>query len=144
MRFLAPEFEAALPQTFHNGPGCPWRYAGIEGIARVYFVRLGINSQLYIKVNSSIVPKGTGAADSVRASLIDSEGKPLSPISYKLSGKAGWQEDLMGLLRFIATVSKQIRACEKCKKDCILTKQDGSYILTCKDCNTRYLGDEAR
>lgn len=143
-QFTIDQFESALPATYRDNPECPWRFAGLEYGERVYYLRIRPNSQIYIKLRSSIRQDGRDAAagrDSIRAWLVDAKGEFISyNVVRYVTRQAGWQDRMLAMLRRLVMLSGLVKPCKTCGSFMHLGQSRknnsncGRYFLSCKRC----------
>jgi len=119
------EFEAALPATFANAPGCPWRYVGEEFGERVYYLRVQPQGIVYIKVRVD--------GKVIRAWLIDQNGELLS---YNIVQQSE-PKQMLAMLHRLAELSGYLKPCIKCGRMMRIGQSEkkdakrGQYFLSC-------------
>jgi len=135
-------FESALPVDKHtNAP--LWTALGLQG--GEYCYRIAIDEKTAIFIRSSINASGISAAtgkDSIRAWLIDVNGKPLgSKVAKWITRQPGWEKRLTDTLRTLWRWRKSAGDCKVCKtplgifKVTAQTESRGRIFASCKNKN---------
>jgi hypothetical protein len=117
VRFSKDQFEGVLPK--HKDTGVElWDYVGFNYGEHCY--RMTINQDIAIQIRSSVNGNGLAAEtgeNSIRAWLIDSDGKPLgSKVQAYVTRRPGWEKRLVDMLRELWKRAQQAGYCSKCKK----------------------------
>lgn len=136
--FTREEFENALPEGY-------WETAGMENGEYCYLIP--INEDIKIFIRSSVRFDGLAAEtgkDSIRAWLVDSEGKALgSKVQKWIQRVPGWEIRLLDMLRTLWDWAHKAGYCSNCnvpKKIFKVRKEGenkGRVFATCKQCNDK-------
>lgn len=109
--FSKEQFEAALPNTVS------WKCLGLKDGEFAY--KMQINDDIFIQIRSSVKANGFSAdtgQDSIRAWLVDNNGKPLGSKVLKWTQRIpGWEERMLDVLRILWKRAQWAGYCPDCK-----------------------------
>lgn len=137
--FTKDQFEAALPVNKNTG-AVLWTAMGMQ--LGEYTYRIAVNPVCSIEIRSSIHSNGRSAQtgkDSIRAWLVDAEGKPVgSKVQSYVTRVSGWEQRLVDMLRKLYVMGQHVVMCNTCstlvgiykvKKD---GENKGKLFVKCK------------
>jgi hypothetical protein len=133
-RFSKERFEAALPRADRQGVAFR-RWVRFEGGQYIYKFQLGPG--LFIQIYSSVDESGFARAiseDSIRFSLVNAEGKPMTNKTQLFVTRAhGWESRVLGMFWKLWELGQEILTpCGRCRAQL--------KIFTCRRKDSRYLG----
>lgn len=137
--FSKEQFEAALPTQAR------WEHVGLMGGEHTYLMT--INADIFIMIRSSVGHNGWSAdtgEDSIRAWLVDKDGKPLgNKVQKYITRVNGWESRLIDNLRTLWGWAEWAGYCPDCKEPMCIFKSTqprskGKLFKKCCKCQNHF------